>query len=100
MKGMRKKKPALTFWHYTIFILMGIFFYVWQQGFVVNLGYQIHSAEEKYKELLMENQQLHTQLVALQNVSAIRQRIREFQLPLIEPKEWNIYYLYLGVAEQ
>ena len=87
----RKKKQEFKFWHIVALIIVAIFFYVWQQGLVVNLGYRIGKAEIGYKELLTENRQLQAQALSLKSISAIRSRLQKFGLPLIEPKSWNIY---------
>ena len=93
---MRKKsRQAFTLWHYTVAGLIAIFFYVWQQGFIVNLGYQINNVEKECQELLVENQQLQAKILSLKNVPEMKQKLRTFNLPLLEPKEWNVYYLDL-----
>ena len=89
----KKKKKPLNLWHLIVLLLTTGFFYVWQQCFLVNLGYQIQEAENQHKELTMENRQLNTQVLSLKSASEIRQRIKIFNLPLVEPKEWNIYPL-------
>ena len=88
----RKKKQGFEFWHIVVLFLIAIFFYVWQQGLIVNQGYRIGKAEISYKELLTENRQLQAQALSLKSISAIRSRLQKFGLPLVEPKSWNIYY--------
>ena len=87
----RKKKQGFEFWHIVVLLLVAIFFYVWQQGLIVNQGYRIGKAEIGYKELLTENRQLQAQALSLKSISAIRSRLQKFNLPLVEPKSWNIY---------
>ena len=87
----RKKKKEFKFRHTVVLLLIAIFFYVWQQGLIVNQGYRIGKAEIRYKELLMENRQLQAQALSLKSISAIRFRLHKFGLPLVEPKSWNIY---------
>ena len=88
----KKKKTPLSLWHYIILLLVAGFFYVWQQCFLVNLGYQIQEAENAHKELTMENRQLNAQVLSLKSITEIRQRIKNFNLPLVEPREWNIHH--------
>ncbi len=93
MRPKKIKKIGFSVWR-AIFILIAIiFFYIWLQGITINLGYQIYQAETKYKELLAENRQLKAQILSLKSVSAIRSRLSEFKIPMVEPKTWNIYYL-------
>ncbi|MFH2069333.1 MAG: hypothetical protein ABII89_07745 [Candidatus Omnitrophota bacterium] len=87
----RKKKQGFKFWHIVLLLLVAIFFYVWQQGLIINLGYQLGEAEIRHKELLTENRQLRAQSLSLKSVSAVRLRLQKFGLPLVEPKSWNIY---------
>jgi hypothetical protein len=87
----RKKKQEFEFWHIIVLLLIAIFFYVWQQGLIVNQGYRIGKAEIRYKEFLTENRQLQAQALSLKSISAIRSRLQKFSLPLVEPKSWNIY---------
>ena len=87
----RKKKQGFEFWHIVVLLLTAIFFYVWQQGVIINQGYQIGEAEIKYKERLTENRQLQAQALSLKSISAIRSRLEKFGLPLVEPKSWNVY---------
>ncbi|MFH1903415.1 MAG: hypothetical protein ABIK20_05130 [Candidatus Omnitrophota bacterium] len=87
----RKKKQGFEFWHIVVLLLIAIFFYVWQQGLIVNQGYGIGKAEIRHKELLTENRQLQAQALSLKSISAIRARLQKFGLPLVEPKSWNIY---------
>ena len=89
----KKKKQQFILWHYIALVIIAIFFYVWQQGFIVNLGYQIQGAETEYNNFLAENRQMEAEMLFEKSVSAIRARIRYFNLPLVEPKSWNIYYL-------
>ena len=89
----RKKKQEFKFWHIVTLILVAAFFYVWQQGLITSLGYRIQEAETGYKELLTENRQLQARVLLLRSTSAIRARMQEFGLPLVEPKSWNVYYL-------
>lgn len=87
----RKKKQEFEFWHIVVLLIVGIFFYVWQQGLIVNQGYRLGKAETRYKDLLTENRQLQAQALSLKSISAIRSRLQKFGLPLVEPKSWNIY---------
>ena len=87
----RKKKQGFEFWHIVVLFFIAIFSYVWQQGVIRNQGYRIGKAESSYKEFLTENRQLQAQALSLKSISAIRFRLQEFGLPMVEPKSWNIY---------
>ena len=87
----RKKKQGFEFWHIVVLFFIAIFSYVWQQGVIRNQGYRIGKAESSYKEFLTENRQLQAQAFSLKSISAIRSRLQEFGLTLVEPKSWNIY---------
>ena len=87
----KKKRQGFEFWHIVALLFVAMFFYVWQKGVITNQGLMIGKAETKYKELLTENRQLQAQSLSLKSVSAIRDRLQKFGLPLVEPKSWNIY---------
>ena len=95
----RKNRHEFEFWHIITLIIIAVFFYVWQQGLITNLGYRIQKTETKHKELLTENRQLQAQSLSLKSISAIRTRLQEFGLPLVEPKSWNIYYSKSGTEK-
>ncbi len=94
-RNMRRKKrrPVLKIWHYLFIFLAGIYLLYWQQNQVVHLGYRIGDAQTRHKNLLAENKQLQAEALLLKNASAIRRRLKDRGLNLVEPSYWNIYYL-------
>ncbi len=90
MARRRKRKPNLK-----IMIIIGLLVFtpMLQRNKVVHLGYLIYEAEGRHRNLLAENKLLLSEVMRLQNAPAIRRRMKEADIPLVEPSQWNVYYL-------
>jgi cell division protein FtsB len=64
--------------------------YVWQKNQILELGRQFKKQETKLKELKDQNEKLRGQLATLRNPRVVEQRIKELNLGLVYPKEFQI----------
>ena len=67
--------------------------YVWEKSQVVELGRQIKKREERYRELLGQNEKMRKQLATLRSPASLEARIKELNLGLMAPQPSQVLRL-------
>jgi len=67
--------------------------YVWQKSQIDDLGQQIRKRELRLKDLQVQNDKLHRQLVAMRSPQYLQERIKEMNLGLVPSQPSQVWYL-------